>query len=399
MLESLFQYHNQLVASTEFLFRRDFIDQVEWSERLIGLLGVRGVGKTTCLLQYIKENYKQGIRDCLYVTFDNLALPYSSLLELAQDFYSRGGKHLFIDEIHKHPTWAMELKNIYDLIPELRIVFSGSSILKLLTGGVDLSRRAILYHMSGLSFREFMQIKLKTTLPKFSLSEIITNHERIVHPMVKLFKPLKYFDNYLSTGYYPFFLQSEKTYSIKLQSIINYIIENEIPVILNINILNINKIKRFLQIVASNVPFRPNIVKLSEALELNRNTLLQYINLLSETGIIQCLYSKGSLYGALTKPQKILLGHPNHAFCLATGEVNPGSLRESFFVNQVAAYHKIELPPKADFIVDDRYIFEIGGKGKSYKQIIGQKDAYLVTDNLESGFENKIPLWLFGFLY
>jgi uncharacterized protein len=397
-MERLYQYQNQLITSTEFLFRRGFLDKIEWNERLIGLLGARGVGKTTCLLQYLTEN---GLPDKsrLYVTLDNLSNPYPTLVSLAETFYRQGGKQLIVDEIHKYPGWASELKNIYDLLPGLKVVFSGSSILKLLDEGVDLSRRAVLYHLYGLSFREYLEIQTGKKLPYFSLNEILKDHETIAVSLIKNLKPLQYFSDYLRGGYFPFFLQSQTTYHYKLQGIINCVIENEIPAISNLDIRNIQKIKRALQIIAANVPFQPNITKLSEALELNRNTLLQYLGLLEKTGIIVSLYSSGSFYGKLTKPGKILLSHPNLSFALSSVEVNPGSVREGFFVNQLIINHKVELAAKADFLVDNSLTFEIGGKGKSKRQITETKSGFVIADDIEHGFENKIPLWLFGFLY
>ena len=397
-METLYKYQNQLVAATDFLFRRDLIDQIDWNERLTGLVGPRGVGKTTCLLQFLSEQKFPG-KSSLYVTLDNLANPYTSLTELAEQFHQQGGKQLIIDEIHKYPKWAVELKNIYDLFPGLKVVFSGSSILQLHTGGTDLSRRAVIYHLNGLSFREYLQIAIKSEFPVFGLDEIVEDHEKIGLALCKKFKPFEYFRDYLNFGYFPFFLQSVNSYHLKLQGVINFIIENEIPVISNIDIRNIQKIKKVLQIIAVNVPFQPNITKLSETLEMNRNTLLQYLTFLERTGVIISLYHTGSFYGKLTKPGKILLSHPNLAFALATGEVNQGSIRESFFVNQLIVHHKIELAEKGDFIADDKLVFEVGGKGKTRKQIAGRKNSYLVMDDIEQGFENKIPLWLFGFLY
>ncbi|MCX6252443.1 MAG: AAA family ATPase [Bacteroidetes bacterium] len=397
-MESLYKYQNQILGATEFLFRRDLIDQIDWNERLTGVIGPRGVGKTTCLLQFLSEQNFRG-KSSLYVTLDNLANPYNSLTELAEEFQKQGGKQLIIDEIHKYPKWAAELKNIYDLFPGLKVVFSGSSMLQLHTGGTDLSRRAVIYNLNGLSFREYLQIALKNELPLYSLDEIIADHEKISITLCKKFKPFEYFRDYLNFGYFPFFLQSVNSYHLKLQGIINFIIENEIPVIYNIDIRNIQKIKKVLQIIAVNVPFQPNITKLSETLEMNRNTLLQYLIFLERTGIIISLYHTGSFYGKLSKPGKILLRHPNLAFALASGEVNQGSIRESFFVNQLIVHHKIELADRGDFIADDKLIFEIGGKGKTRKQIAGIKNSYLVIDDIEYGFENKIPLWLFGFLY
>ena len=397
-MEALYNYQNQLIASTEFLFRRPLIGQIQWSERLVGLLGARGVGKTTCLLQHLTDQ-PYSDRSRLYVTLDNLSNPYPTLISLAKTFVSQGGKQLIIDEIHKYPRWAAEIKNIYDLYPQLKVVFSGSFTLRLLDEGIDLSRRAVVYHLFGLSFREFLQIQSGKEFSCFSLEEILKDHEAISWSVVKEIKPLQYFSDYLRWGYFPFYLQSSSTYPIKLQAIINYILESEIPALSNLDFRNILKMKRALQIIAENVPYQPNITQLSAALELNRNTLLLYLGYLEKTGIITSLYNAGSFYGKLTKPGKILLKHPNISFALAKGEVNPGSIREGFFVNQLITLHKVELASQADFLVDEKYTFEVGGKGKTRRQIGGLPNSYLIKDDIETSGKDKIPLWLFGFLY
>jgi len=397
-MEELYRYQNQLLASTDFLFRRSFLDSVEWNERLIGIVGARGAGKTTCLLQRLQEIGTSDLTN-LYVSLDNLANPFPTLLELADVFHGRGGKVLILDEIHKYSGWAAELKNMYDLFPRLKIVYSGSSILKIRDEAVDLSRRAVVYHLQGLSFREYLEIVAKCSLPMTSLDALINDHMGFSIRLIKELKPLAYFKPYLKNGYFPFFLQSEKTYLFKLQGIINYILESEIPGFFNIEYRSIQKMKRALQYISANLPYQPNISKLSESIELNRNSLLIYLSFMESAGIITSLYHSGSFYGKLSKPGKILLHHPNLSFALNPGEANYGNLRECFFVNQVAHSHKVELAGKGDFLVDEKYLFEIGGKGKTRKQVAGQENAYIVADDLETGFENKIPLWLFGFLY
>jgi predicted AAA+ superfamily ATPase len=397
-MEILYLYQDQLIRASEFSFRRNFLDQIEWNERLIGLIGAKGVGKTTILLQHLMESTTS--RDeTLYVTIDNVSMAVESLFSLAENFFKVGGKRLYIDEIHKYPNWALELKNIYDLLPKLKVVFSGSSMIKILSEGADLSRRAVLYHLSGLSYREFLQIILSQEFPAFPLLEILNNHVQIARELSTKFKPLQFFNRYLKTGYYPFFLQSESTYEMKLNSTINYILENEIAGILRSDLRTNRKFKRLLQIIASNVPFQPNITKLAEALELNRNTLLNYLNLLDTAEITHSIFSSGSFYGKLSKPEKILLSHPNLSYCLNGSVQNQGSIRESFFVNQLKTKQTVEISAKADFLVDGKFTFEIGGQGKSSRQISGIPESYLVVDDIEVGYKNKIPLWLFGFLY
>lgn len=397
-MEELYLFQEQLVRAIKILFRRDFIDEIEWNDRLIGLVGARGVGKTTIMLQYLKEK-TQIKSDSLYITADNLAAPIESIFSLAEMFVKKGGKRLYIDEIHKYPQWALELKNIYDLLPELNVVFSGSSMLKILGGETDLSRRAVIYTVPGLSFREYLQITLSAEFPKFSLDQIFNDHEAIAGKLLDSFKPLQYFSKYLKLGYYPFFIESETTYGIKLNNTLNYILENEISGILRSDTKTIQKFKRLLHIIAASVPFQPNIKKLAESLDLNRNTLLTYLNLLNATEIIHSIYSSGSFYGKLSKPDKILLYHPNLAYCLNSDTPNQGSIRESFVVNQLKLKHKVELSSRADFFIDEKFTIEVGGKGKSKRQITGIPDSFVVADDLDVGYQSTIPLWLFGFLY
>ena len=397
-MERLYLFQEQLIRATSFLFRRDFIDQIEWNERLIGLIGARGVGKTTLILQHLTEN-TESKEETLYITIDNLVMPIESLFTFAEEFYKSGGKRLYIDEIHKFPNWAIELKNIYDLIPGLKVVFSGSSILKILDDKTDLSRRAVIYSIPGLSFREFLQIKLSIELPVYNLEKILNSHESIASSLVRSFQPLALYNQYMKFGHYPYFLQSENTYGIKLNSTINYVLENEISTFLRADLRTTQKLKRLLFIIAASVPFQPNISKLAHALELNRTTLLSYLSLLDTADIIHSLFNSGSFYGKLSKPGKILLLHPNVAFCMNPQNINQGSLRESFIVNQLKYNHKVELSKVADFLIDEKITFEIGGKGKTRRQIKNVPESYIIADDLETGFKNKIPMWLFGFLY
>ena len=397
-MNELYLFQEQLIRSAKFLFRRDFIDQIEWNDRLVGLIGARGVGKTTLMLQHLKESAVSA-GDSLYITADNLSSPLDSIFKLAESYTQKGGKRLYIDEIHKYPQWSLELKNIYDLLPDFKVVFSGSSMLKILGGETDLSRRAVIYQLPGLSFREYLQIVLSIELPICTITELVSNHETLAREVLSKLKPLQHFNQYMKLGYYPFFLESENTYALKLNSTLNYILENEISGILRSDIKTIQKFKRLLHIIASNVPFQPNITKLAESLEINRNTLLSYLNLLNSAEIIHSIYSSGSFYGKLSKPEKILLYHPNLAYCLNTETPNAGSIRESFVVNQLKVKSKVDLSPRADFLVNERFTFEVGGKGKTRRQIAGIPESYIVADDLEMGYQNTIPLWLFGFLY
>ncbi|MDP4267744.1 MAG: AAA family ATPase [Bacteroidota bacterium] len=397
-MEQLVRIHQNLLNNLNATFTRHLIRDIAWGEKLIGIKGSRGVGKTTLILQKIKSDY--GInKEYLYVSLDNIVFPYKNILELAEDFYIRGGKCLFLDEIHKFNNWAIELKNIYDSLPGLKVVFTGSSILHLHSGKSDLSRRAVIYNMQGLSFREFIEIETGLLFDFYTLEEIIRNHEKIAFEICSKIKPLSLFENYLKYGYYPYYLQNKETYFYKLANTLNVILETDIPYVMNMDIRHINKLKKFLYVLATNVPFSPNISKLSSSMEMSRPTVITYLNYLKEAEIINFIYHRGKGYSKIARPEKVYLNHPNISYCISGEMTDIGNIRESFFLNQVSSLHNIEVPDRGDFMIDDKYIIEVGGRSKSNYQISGLTNSYIASDDIENGFENKIPLWLFGFLY
>lgn len=396
-MESLITKHRQLLANLKVSFRRLFIDQIHWNERLLGIKGARGVGKTTLCLQYIAENY--GIApECLYVSMDNVFFPFSSLYELAEKFYQRGGKHLFIDEIHKYARWIPELKNIYDAFPDLKVVFTGSLLLQLDHSIADLSRRAIIQTLNGLSFREFIEIETGKKLKTYSLSEILNSHETIAFDLLAQLKPLQFFEDYLQFGYYPYYLQNKETYSIKLSQMIAQVIETDLPILARIELEQINKLKRLLYLLSESVPFKPNLTKIGELMQLSRQTVSNYIHLLSKAGVLKLLYSEQHKLSSLAKPEKLFLQHPNYYYALSSKNRNKGSIRETFFVNQLSVANQVETSEIGDFKVNNEFLFEIGGKTKGFGQIAKHEKSFLVLDDIEIGIANKIPLWLFGFL-
>lgn len=396
MNELIFK-HRSYLENLSQSYRRGITDEIVWNERLTGIKGARGVGKTTLLLQHIKEKHGNN-KNCLYVTLDDIEFPYKSIIELADDFSKKGGRYLFIDEIHKYPNWSQELKNIYDRFTGLHVVFTGSSILHIHGGKADLSRRAVVYNMRGLSFREYLEIETRKIFNSISLDDLLKKHEEIASDICSKIKPLAYFSDYLRYGYYPFYLQGLQTYHRKLSSIISLTIETDIPFLLNMDVKYINKLKRFLYIIGKSVPFKPNMTKLAESIEMTRQTATVYLNYLKEAEIINLLYPKGHGYSTLIKPEKVYLSHPNLNFSIASENTDTGNLRESFFFNQVSATHTIEAAENGDFFVNDKYTFEVGGKSKTARQIKGIKNAYVVADDIEKGIDRKIPLWLFGFL-
>jgi hypothetical protein len=374
------------------------MDTINWEARLIGIKGARGVGKTTLLLQYIKKNLPID-KATLYVSLDSIWFTENTLSALADQFVKQGGNYLFLDEVHKYPNWSQELKNIYDDYPELKIVFTASSLLEILNARADLSRRAVVYTMQGLSYREYINLNLGLELPKYTLSEILDQHVSIASEINKKIKPLQYFAAYLHHGYYPFFQEVPELYFYRIEEVLNLILEIELPLLRKVEVAYIAKLRQLLQIISQSVPFVPNVSKLSERIGVNRNTFVSYLYFLEEAHITRNLYKDAKGITQLQKPNKIYLENTNFQYALSPDQANIGNIRETFFLNQVSVQHKLEYIDESDFLVDNQFIFEVGGKSKNDKQIKNLKQSYLVLDDLEYGIGNKIPLWLFGFLY
>jgi len=397
-MNSIQEKFQRKIQDTSLSFIRSQMTDIAWEARLIGIKGARGVGKTTLLLQYIKKNLPIN-EETLYVSLDNIWFTENNLSDLTDSFIKKGGKYLFLDEVHKYPNWAQELKNIYDDYPQLKIVFTGSSLLEILNARADLSRRAIIYTMQGLSYREYLNLILKVEMPILSLEDIVSNHIKLAQDLNNTIKPLQHFDSYLKSGYYPFFLEAPSLYFQRLEEVINLILEIELPLLRKVDIAYINKLKQLLQIIAQSVPFMPNISKLSERIGINRNTLISYLYFLNEAHIIKNLYRDAKGISQLQKPDKIYLDNTNLQYAFSTNNANIGNIRETFFVNQLSYKHLVEYTKQGDFRVDWMYTFEIGGPQKTKKQIKDLENAFIASDDIEYGYQNKIPLWLFGFLY
>lgn len=398
-MESLFEKYRQKLNATNTTFVRGLMDEINWNSRLIGIKGARGIGKTTLLLQYIKLHLSNETENTLYVTLDNIWFSNHTLIDLVDYFVKRGGKNLFLDEVHKYPNWSQELKNIYDDFPMLKVVFTGSSLLEILNARADLSRRASVYYMQGLSFREYLSIETGIQLETHSLNSILENHLQIADAIGSKLKPLHYFENYLKTGYYPFYKENPDWYFISLHEIINLMLEIELPQLRGVDLAYIHKIKQLLLIISESVPFVPNVSKLSEKIGINRTTLLLYLHYLAEIGLTLNLYKESGGRSKLQKPDKIFLENTNLMMALSPKFANVGNMRETFFINQLSHKHKISYATQGDFLIDGTVIFEIGGKNKNTKQLKNLDNAFVAADNLEYGFNNTVPLWLFGFLY
>jgi predicted AAA+ superfamily ATPase len=397
-MEKLFLLQEKFLANV-FTKKRYLISKINWSNRLIAIKGARGSGKTTLLLQQIKFYLPKDAQP-LYASLDNMYFLENNLVELAEEFVLQGGTHLFLDEVHKYPNWSREIKLIYDQFPNLKTVFTSSSILEIYKGESDLSRRVVPYYLKELSFREFIYFKLEKELPVFSLNEILDNHKEIAREInKKLATPIKYFKEYLEYGNYPYFLEDIESYELKLVQTINLIIESDLNAVENIAYEDSRKIKKLLIAIAQSVPFTPNIKKLSERLGINRTFLINAIKLLNRADLVMELYRPTKGVGALTKPEKLYLNNTNLIYALARQQAEVGPLRETFFANQMKHIHEIHLAEKGDFIINKKYTFEIGGKNKATKQIRGVENSFVVRDDMEVGGLNIIPLYLFGFMY
>ncbi len=389
-MDKLFQQFLKLLKETDTDFFRYIYAEINWKSRMIGLTGPRGVGKTTLVLQHIKKNLDPA--ETLYVTAEDFYFADNRLIDLADAFVKRNGKYLFVDEIHKYKDWAKELKLIYDYHPELNVVFTGSSILDIKKGASDLSRRAVMYHMQGLSFREYLQLFHQIAARAYSLQEILEHKVEI--PEVK--HPLPFFEDYLKKGYYPFALDGD--FELRLQQIIIQTLETDIPLYAGMNVSTGRKLKQLLAIIAKSVPFKPNMTSIATALSASRNNITDYCLFIEEAGMISQLRDATGGIKGLGKVDKIYLDNTNLIYSFANDNPNIGNRRETFFLNQLRVKYDVIVSPSADFLIDD-YTFEVGGKNKGLKQIQGIDKAFIVKDDIEMGYLNTIPLWQFGLTY
>ena len=396
----LFEKQEVMLRSTDMKIVRDFMRTVNWTAPLLCIRGARGVGKSTLLRQYIKQNFGETSRKALYCSLDWVYFAQHSILEVAEKFYQSGGKLLILDEVHKYPHWSREIKETAEMYPDIQFVLSGSSLLKIIDGDADLSRRCRAYDMPGLSFREYLQFYKGITLPLFSLEDVLDKTKDVAAAVNEVCRPLEHFHNYLKYGYYPFYLKNPIDYYALIEQTENYVIDVEIVQQRNVNPANCRKIKALINVLAQNVPYDTDITKLAQLAQLQRNTVLEYLNHLSDAKLINLIYSDLISVGKMQKPDKILLENPNMLYALATVPVHIGTARECFTVNQLSVAHTVEYAKEqGDFKVDGRYTFEIGGKSKTFRQIAGVKDSYVFSDDLEMPRGNKIPLWMLGVLY
>jgi len=379
-------------------FTRFLTDEIDWDDRMIGISGARGAGKTTLLLQYMKNRLPANTQT-LYASLDDIYFAENPLIYLAEEFYKKGGEYLFLDEVHKYPDWSRELKNIYDNLPGLKIVFTSSSALDIYKGAFDLSRRALVYNLPGLSFREFIELKYRISLQSFSLEQILFESRKIVSEILDKIKPLKFFEEYLKYGYYPFFVESERNYYDRLTNILNLVLESDLPTIFKIDYYSVMKIKKMLAVLSRIVPYKPNIEKLALQADTTRDTLLKFLFYLEKAGVVKWLSKDTFGINYLNKPDKLYLNNTNLMYALSNEKPDKGNLRETFILNQLLVKHSVSYPDVGDFLVDGKYLVEVGGPSKKTKQIAGLENAFIAVDDIEFPDGRKIPLWLFGFLY
>lgn len=387
---TLLSYMQEQLSQTSLVFKRYKYGQIDWDLRMIGLMGPRGIGKTTLLLQRIIESGQAD--NSLYVSADHSYFSIHSLVEVADEFVKQGGEYLYLDEVHKYTNWSRELKQIYDTHPALHVVFTGSSVLDILKGEADLSRRAIAYTMQGLSFREYLELFHGITAQVFSLEQILRGEVRIK----ELPHPLPYFNQYLKSGYYPF--AKEKAFFTRLEQMVTQTVEMDIPQFANMSVSTARKLRQMLAVVATLVPYKPDASALAAELKISRNVVPDYLLYLEKAGMIgQLRDATGGMRG-LGKTEKVYLDNTNLMFALGGDKVEMGNVRETFFYNQTRETSDVMASKVADFKIGD-YTFEVGGKNKTQRQIAGIDNAYIVKDDTEYAFRNEIPLWMFGFLY
>ncbi len=392
-------FHRKL-AATDLRFKRYLHGQINWDARLLGIKGARGVGKTTMLLQHIKETAGNNLDEVFYASLDNMWFQTHSAEDLVEFLYTRGVTCIYLDEVHKYRNWTVLLKNLYDNYPGLNIVYTGSAMLAIDNSKSDLSRRQSLYTLHGLSFREYLEYEGIISLPSMTLEEMLNNHVSYAMDITSAgIKIVKYFEQYLNEGYYPYYKEAGRDYLMRIGEVVQLVIDSDITAVEEtITYSTRQKIKKLLMVVAENVPLEPNINKLAASLESTRDQTLKMLYWLDRAALLWLLTDKPKDYKHLTGPKKIYLNNTNLMNALGS-RVSKGTQRETFFANQAGAVTDLLIPKQGDFLADGRYIFEVGGPQKTFDQIAGLPDSYLAIDDIEIGNGNRIPLWLLGCLY
>ena len=397
-MDILLEQSERLISNINLNFKRYLFDTIRWDSRLIGIKGARGTGKTTLLLQWIKEQ-NLPTEKAAYFSLDDLYFLEHSLKETVTQFYKNGGSVLVLDEVHKYKNWSIEIKNIYDFFPELKIIFTGSSIIDISRQEGDLSRRALMYELPGLSYREYLSMLGIINLPVIGLEELLFNSAEIKKKIPPTFRPLEHFNNYLNYGYYPFGIVDSSSIHQRINQLIRTIVEVDMAELKDFDIRNAKKLLQLVYVIAQQVPFKPNISSLAIKTNIHRNSLNNYLYYLEQAKILSLLFPAGNSTAVLQKPEKIFLNNTTLLAALAEQKPNIGTVRETFFLSQLQTLHKVQLPKQGDFYVNNTYTFEVGGKGKGQKQLESLENAWVVKDDIEFPMLKTIPLWMFGLLY
>ena len=397
-IEGLYQTSERLVGDVSQGFYRYFYNKIDWELPMVCIKGARGTGKSTAFWQYMKSHFKAG--EAVYASLDNIWFSEHRLMELADYHYQRGGTYLFIDEVHRYPykNWMQELKNINDSYPRLHVMFTGSSLLKIDNSQADLSRRCIFYNIQGLSFREYLKFEGVADFPTIKLDDIFTHHLEIAREIASKIKPLKHFNDFLQKGYYPYYKLHPNTYNAAIQQTVSAIIDDDLRSVEEIETVTVKKVKRLMYILSQMVPYTPNITKLGQTIEATRNQTSAILQTLERAALIINLYKDSNDMSQLTKPEKVYLENTNLMHALSSN-VDKGNDRETFFANQLKEGHQLTFSGDGDFLIDGQYTIEVGGRNKNYDQIKNLPNSYIASDDIEFGHGNRIPLWLFGFLY
>ncbi|PIF06702.1 MAG: AAA family ATPase [Draconibacterium sp.] len=384
--------HESLLKSPRTTIKRELAKDIDWNNRLICIKGFRGVGKTTFLLDYIRSYFPDD-NSALYINLNHFYFTKRKISSFADEFVKRGGKLLLLDQIQKYPEWSEDLRKCMDTIPGLKIIFTSSPVLRITEGNPQLQGIADIYHLEGLSFREYLNYQTKNNFPDFSFEDIISNHVEIARDIVSKVRPLAYFDDYLKNGYFPYFIKDTNFYINQLLKNINLALEIDIPYINQIELKYLPKLRKLLHIIATEAPFTPNVSKLATAVQTSRATIMNYLNYLKNARLIRLLYSNGD-DEQMKKPDKVYMHNTNLIYAIAQANNNNLNLRHTFFYNQVGYKNKVNSTPRADFKVNGKYHFNVGGR-----KLEAEKDLFAASDVIEVGEGQKIPLWLFGFLY
>ena len=403
-MDSLFRKSDRLLANTQTEIIRDKMNEIHWNAQLVTIMGAKGVGKSTLIKQYLKRNYRLGDRRILYCSADTVDFSMRTLVGLAEEFSIRGGELLAIDEIHKYKSgttdWSREIKEIHELYPDLKLIVSGSSLLRLREGDADLSRRAVKYTMPGLSFRESLRFYHGLEFKRWALDDILAHPYDLWQEVSSKCKPVALFKEYLEKGYYPFLLEGEGEYYTKIEQVVNYIIEAELPQICKVDVANVRKLQALIALICSEVPFELNANKIAAAIEIGRDTVVEYLKYLGDAKVLNLLYSDKKKIGKLSKPDKVYLENPNILYALTPTKAEIGTLRETFAICSLSESHTVEYgKAQGDFKVDGKYTFEIGGRSKGFSQIAGVENSYIFADDWDMPDGAKLPLWMLGFLY